>query len=203
MKVGLSDGRYRGDWYTKMKGEVPSSDGANKKMKKLLGIIFVTVLAILALDDIKAFANEVRIAYGRTAVIQGETTEDDLIRSGMLLEKVSKKKSRIYLGDEVLASVSFKKNENGEKVVDKVILDKDYLDGIFYFKNAPKYDRTGANITRLYPEVLTLSTSRTSTEFTFFARAAEWEVNFKYSLKTERCECIFFQSSGWTIKISR
>ena len=205
MKVGLSDGRYRGDRYTKMKGEVPSSDGANKKMKKIFVTLFATVAAILALGYTKASANEVRMAYEGTAVIQGKTTEDDMIQGGIVMEKVSKKKSQIYLGDEVFAYVSFTKNEAGKKVVSKITLNKDFMDGIFYFKNAPEYDRLGENITKVYPQVLTLSASCTSTESTFSAKAADWSVNFLYNLKADskRCESIFFQSSGWAVKVTR
>ena len=112
-------------------------------MKKLFVLIFVTVVAILALNATKASANEVRMAYEKVAIVPGETTEDDMISGGIVLEKVTKKKSRIYLGDEVLATVSFKKNEQGEKVVSDLVLSKDYLGGIFYFKNAPKYDNFG------------------------------------------------------------
>ncbi len=174
-------------------------------MKKLFVLIFVTVVAILALNATKASANEVRMAYEKVAIVPGETTEDDMISGGIVLEKVTKKKSRIYLGDEVLATVSFRKNEQGEKVVSGIVLSKDYLGGIFYFKNAPKYDNFGEYMSKLYPQVLQLSGSRTSTESSLCGKAADWSVKFNYDLKNDkkRCESIFFMSDGWAVKVTR
>lgn len=174
-------------------------------MKKLFVTLFVTVVAILALNATKASANEVRMAYEKVAIVPGQTTEDDMIRGGIVLEKVTKKKSQIYLGDEVLAIVTFKKNEQGEKVVSDLVLSKDYLGGIFYFKNAPKYDNFGEEIGKLYPQVIQLSGSRTSTESSLCGKAADWSVKFGYDLKGDkkRCESIFFMSNGWAVKVTR
>lgn len=173
-------------------------------MKKLFALVFVTVVAILAMGCIKASANEVRMAYEKMVIVPGQTTEDEMIRSGIVLEKVTKKQSQIYLGDEVFATVTFKKVD-GQKVVKKVSLSTEYLGGIFYFRNAPKFDKSGDEIRSLYSQVNTISSSCTSTESTLTAAASDFHVAFHYDLKSsaKKCTSIFFRADGWAIKIDR